>query len=330
MPGPIRDRIRLKDSIRAGGEAPVTPAQAASAPQPPNPEPPAQDPPPVNPPAQDPPPPAPPQQPDLTAEVSRLTQAFETLKGKYNSELGPLQTQLRAAHAEIERLKKEQEKKLTPPPEPATTLTADEIRDVGPDLVEVIGKKAREIADGLVSAKMAELQDKIDALGGMVDNIGKEAKTTARDRFERYMDTNVANWRTQDINPEFIGWLQEEDAFSGVQRLAILRTAMAQEQFARVKTIFEGYVAEKAAVAQAGKDKRPALDTLAAPNGNRGRTAAINPDNAPVAPTGDEVRAFYRKLANPNHGMPEAEVKAFKSRIHAAVAAGKLMTQPRI
>lgn len=337
MPGPIKRRIQLGKDIRGGAPVPITPAQAASIPQndPPANEQPAGDPPANEQPAGDPPAPSPPpQQPDqLTAEVSRLTAALSTLQGKYNSEIGPLHVQLRAAQAEIDRLTEENKKRLTPAPEPVTTLTEDEIRNVGPDLVDIIGRKAREIADSLVSAKMAELQGKIDALGSTVNTIGNEAKLTARDRFERYMDTNVPSWRPQDTDPEFIAWLQQEDAFSGIQRLTILRTAINQEQFERVKTIFQGYVTEKAAVAQAmsgANKKRTSLDTLAAPNGGRGRTTAISADDAPVAMSGDEVRAFYRRIAQPNHGMPEAEVKAFKARIHAAVAAGKLMTQPRV
>jgi hypothetical protein len=276
--------------------------------------------------------PAPEPDNELTAEISRLRAAYDTLRGKYNSEIGPLNAQVRQLTEELTRARAEAQKALTPPPAPASLLTEEEIRDAGPELVEVIGKKAREIAESLVSAKMAELQGKLDALGSQVDGLNHSAHTTARERFTRYMDTNLPGWRKQDVDPAFIGWLQQEDAFSGVVRQTILRTAIQDERFDRVKTIFEGYVKETADVAQAGKGgtPRPKLDTLAAPSGGRGRTTAIVPNDAPEAMSGEEVRDFYRKLAQPNHGIPAAEVTAMKARIHAAANAGKIRSQPRV
>jgi hypothetical protein len=286
-------------------------------------------------------------------EVERLTQALRTLQGKYNTETQDLRRQLQGREQRVDHLTQQvgdltiqmlqlqqgaHNNPLTHGGDP-DTLSDEELRDVGPDLVSVIERRARAMAKTIVSAEVADLRKQVASLGGSVETLDTRHKLTERERFHIYMNTNCPGWEIQDNDPLFLQWLEGVDPFSGSARKYGLKAAVDSGDFPRVASIFKGYATERQTVTptpRAGDTPTPParvkLDTLTAPNGGRGRTEAIAADpNAPEAPlTQRDIQQFYAKLAHPRHGMTDAEIATMEARIMRDMRSGRIAVQSRV
>jgi hypothetical protein len=219
------------------------------------------------------------------------------------------------------------------------SITDKEREDYGAELIELVARAAQEIADQTVAERLGELQPQVQALSGRLESREEAEKRERTARFNSWMDAHVQGWRRQDDDPLFSDWLQLDDPFSGVRRMQILANAMHQEDYNRVKMIFEGYVKEQVATTVPTPNPKPAasgngqirMETLAAPNGGRGRTDVITPSDAPeVPPTPAEIKRYYdRKIRNPK-SLSEAEIAQMEGRIARALAAGTIVAQPRV
>jgi hypothetical protein len=311
--------------------------------------------------AEEEPPPPPPTRdtPDVSPEegiphhqpdIAKLEQRLRTLEGKYTSETGALRQSLQqrddriatltsqVGDLTVQLLQVNQTRSLTPEVDP-DTLTEDEVRDFGPDLVNAIERRARAMARHIVSAETADLRDKLTKLGGNVEQLDTRSQIGEKERFHSFMDQNHPAWREIDLDPDFKAWLEQVDPFSGSARKFGLTAAIRSGEWTRVVSIFKGYEKERQVVTptpvpdtKRNGNGRVRLETLAVPAGGRGRTEAIDPvdRNAPEAPvTQAQVRQFYATVSRPHHVMTEAEI-AMEARILRDVAAGRVVVQSRV
>lgn len=301
----------------------------------------------------DPPAQTPAVQGDPAAEIARLQAALRTLQGKYSAEVPGAAARIRELNAALDEQRARNNDLATQllaqrqvaENKPLTTkgnsaITDEEMKEWSPELIDVIGRKAREIAAELVSAQTADLAGKVAGLENSVKSVATSNLATRRERFYAYMDRARPDWKAIDDDPLFIAWLDEPDTWSteGKTRAQTMKFWMDQENFARVNMIFQGYVNEQGITnppsppppANNGNG-RTRLEKMAAPGNGRGRTDAIVDTNAPEAPLyARDIARYYRtKQRNPN-AYTKAEIDAMDARIAKALATGNVIPEARV
>jgi hypothetical protein len=205
-------------------------------------------------------------------------------------------------------------------------ITEDEERDYGSDLLNVVGKKAREELTPVIKqyeAKIKELEQKLQGINGVVTQ-------DAQSKMLSSLDERLPQWRELNYNEEFLNWLALPDPYSGVIRHDMLKAAYAQSSASRVLAFFNGFLAEEAAVAPApepdiGETKvvpKVPLQNFAAPG--RAKTAAAStPAEKPIF-TRAQIAAFYADVAaNKYKGRDEAKNK-LEAQIFDAQREGRI------
>lgn len=280
---------------------------------------------------------------------SRVLAQLRTLQGKYNSEIPryqqqvkELQEKLNTAYERIAELASRPsfenptfKKPLTGGLDYDTLPPEDEEALGGSEAARAIERRARKIADEIVSARLAELQPRIEKLDGSVKDLGRNAQLTQKERCAAYLATHVPGWEEINNDPLFVAWLQDEDPLSGEQRNLILAKAMAAGRFDRVAMIFKGYSEEQDLLVPHTRSKgngKPKVkaDTLVAPSGGRSEVRTPPAPATPEVFDGQDIREFYNSLARNNHGLSQAEIDDIEKRIFAAISEGRVISRPRV
>lgn len=327
LPKAVRAAAKRADEFFAPPEPPKTPENppkdAQIEPPAPEPEKPvaAAEPPPAPEPA---PEPAPPPPPKPTVDYEHL---YRSWKGRYDAEVPRMRQQI-AALEEVVRAKPQPE---APRAQGERLITDKDIEDYGPDLLEVVGKRAKEEFNPVVS----DLRRKVEQLEAQVRGVGTQVVMTARERLYSALDSEVPNWRVLDENQRFIDWLQLPDQYSGVIRHELLNAAYERNDAPRVLAFFKGFLAEEAAMVPAptvepslsppptsiGAAKVP-LETFAAP-GRAKSTAAPAPVEKPVIHRA-QITQFYADVARGKYAGREAEKNRLDQMIFEAERDGRI------
>lgn len=266
---------------------------------------------------------------------------YDTLKGKYNKEIMPLQNQLRDSNARMRELGLQVESlqgiiatmetsRATPtaPAAPAVGLITDaDIEEFGADTIELVRRAVREEQSGVVTG----LQQKISQLEAQLAGVGQQMQLSGRDRLFATLDSQVANWRELNVNDEFLNWLAESDPYSGQTRHDLLKVAFERNDAARVVNFFNGFLTENAVLsgrppAQGGagvSTPRVNLDTLVAPGRPREGSVRAQEGNSRIW-TRAEVSAFYRDVQNRKFVGREEERNRIEREIFAASNEGRV------
>lgn len=200
----------------------------------------------------------------------------------------------------------------TTPPElqASSLLTPQEIADYGPEFLDVVGKKAREIA----GAEVASLKQQIEQLSRGMQTTTQMTMAQARDAMLAQLDEKLPEWRNLNTDQNFLSWLRLPDPFSGAIRQDLLNAAYEQNNAPRVQAFFQGFLAEEAVVAPANAPSattpgaapaRVPLETFAAP-GRAKSAAASAPAEKPII-TRAQVAQFYADVAAGKYRGREAE-----------------------
>lgn len=216
----------------------------------------------------------------------------------------------------------------TPPELQAQSLlTPQEIADYGPEFLDVVGKKAREIA----GVEIASLKQQIDQLSNGFRATTQVTMEQARERMLSVLDEKLPEWRNLNTDEKFLSWLRLPDAFSGAIRHDLLKAAYEQNNAPRVQAFFQGFLAEEAATAPANvpptavsatQPTRVPLETFAAP-GRAKSAAASAPAEKPII-TRAQVTQFYADVAAGKYRGREEEKQANELAIFAATNEGRL------
>lgn len=259
------------------------------------------------------------------AEYDRLLAAHTTLLGKYNAEVPAFAARLADVSKALGELRAEQDKKiLTLPVEHAK----EDVETYGTDLLDVINRSAAAI----VQRELADIRGALKKQNETLDTVNRDVGAVVANSLHSYLDRELPEWRTVDVDPKFTAWLQAPHPLFGVPMSAALANARDTKDYPRVKSIFMGYLDANGPKAQPnkgtpspnGKDTLPKvkLDTLVAPDGRR-RAGAAPQEQAPEVPASpDEIKAFYRdKIARlsgqgPLVGWTEAEIADMETQIH--------------
>lgn len=272
------------------------------------------------------PPPAPPAPP-----------AEDSWEHKFNSERGrrvKLEEQIRSQGERMLALENMlQDLKAAPvaPAPPATPqqlITDTERSEFGEEMLDVMGRRAKEI----VSPELAELRATVASLEQKLTGTQTTVKRNARADMLGSLDRDLSTWRQINDMPEFKTWLALPDPYSGAIRHQMLLSAFEQNDTPRVLNFFKGFVSELAATTPAGDTvneppapapARPSLDSLAAPG--RARTPAqVNlPAEKPIITTAD-VSAFYAAVRRGEYRGREAEQAGYERELFEAQREGRV------
>lgn len=219
-----------------------------------------------------------------------------------------------------------------PQPQPARLVTAEEEREYGSELLDVVGRRAKE----QLSPEIAAIMSRMSELEGRLTNVGQSVEQDARARMHADLDRAVPDWRAINSEPEFVNWLQLADSYSGVMRHTLLKQAYERNETPRVLAFFKGFLAEEAALAPAGDppapatpptpggdQEKPTLESLAAPGRAKSAASGSAPAEKPTFSRAD-VSKFYANLAAGRYNGREKEAQALEAKIIAAGREGRI------
>jgi ElaB/YqjD/DUF883 family membrane-anchored ribosome-binding protein len=272
------------------------------------------------------PPPAPPPAPVTQPVTPDYEHLYKSWKGRYDAEVPRLRSQVAALEAAIRE--RPQPPRETREERMERLITDKDLEDYGPDLLDVVGKKAKEEFNPLVQ----RLQRQISQLESRLQGVGTEVVKTARERLYVTLDDQVPDWRQLDEDPKFLNWLQLPDTYSGAIRHELLSAAYERNDAPRVVAFFRGFLAEEAANSPAkaepvfpppaaAPEKIP-LESLAAP-GRAKSTAASAPVEKPIITRAQITKLYADKAAGRWRGK-EAEFDRLEQMVYDAQRDGRI------
>jgi hypothetical protein len=194
------------------------------------------------------------------SEVERTDwkQKYSVLQGKYDAEVPRMAQDLREANARIAKF----EEKLTELATPKTqavessqdVFTKEEIEDYGEDLLDVIGRKAEQVANQKFMPVISGLRQEVAKLELRLGETGQKIAKQETNEVFALLDKEVKDWRTLNTDAAFNDWLDAIDPFTGQTRKNLMLTAFEAKNAPRVKAFFEGFLKENAAVTPASAE----------------------------------------------------------------------------
>lgn len=244
---------------------------------------------------------------------------FKSLQGKYNAEVPRLHADLKDLRAQLDALKQAQQAPAPKTPEPL--VTEKDVETFGSDLLDVIDRKAREVARSMVDAETAELKAENQRLNEQLSGVAERQVTNDQRGYFVELSRQVPDWETVNVDPGFMDWLAEVDALSGAPRQAYLDSAFNAHDVARTAALFNAYKATLAPAPQQTPARRE-LERQVAPTPSKG-----NASNPPASASEKvyslrEIETFYHDVAQGKYSPDEA--KRVENEIDLAVATGRV------
>jgi hypothetical protein len=245
---------------------------------------------------------------DLAAANQRAT----VLRGKYDKEL-PAE---RAARASAEARVKELDGQLARKVEAGdlNSLTDEDKKLAGADLLKVITKAAREVAAHEVDAKLKPLATRLT---------GFERLSEAQ--YDSLIDHEIPDFDAQNNDPQFLAWLQGADPATGRIRNDLLQDAHNAMQGYRTVEIFRAF-REKREIG--ARQPTPLVPPGAEPRLDPPRDAGTPPPPAdplegPVVYRVD-ISRFYREKREGKWKGREEEARKYELQISKALAENRV------
>lgn len=251
------------------------------------------------------------------AEVPKLISQRDeavTLLGQTQSLAANLQTQMASQQTQPRQQQQPQRRE-----DSFTLVTPQERSEFGDDLIDVVGRRAREV----VGPEVQTLQRELSVIKQQVGTTLQEVAAQKRQLVYDALNARLPNWNAINMSAEFLAWLETADVFSGTSRRQALTDAFNSNDAPRVVAIFEAFAREDADSRSASvRTPRVPVETLVAPGQGRGE--------APVAPgstrgriwSENEIRDFYDRVRRKR--VPEDEYKRVSEEIAVAVQEGRV------
>ena len=320
-PAPAGDTIVIAEPAAP----PATPPQTPPAPvtptgnEPPAPQPPA--------PAT---PPAPQLTPEAELEVHRIRSEEGRKRAKLEQALLAANDRLASLESTVHALQNARVAEPPPaPPAPAQLITEQERNEFGTEMLDVMGRRAREI----VSPELAELRSMMQSIEQKVTGTVQQTAQQARQAMLTKLDDALPEWRGINVQPEFKAWLALPNPYASGSRLNALTQAYEQNDTARVLNFFKGFVSELVAEdpaqlpaptpAAPAAPPKPGLESLAAPGKARTSAQPNAPTEKQIITTAD-VNAFYDAVRKGYYNGREAEKNALEQELFAAQREGRV------
>lgn len=225
-----------------------------------------------------------------------------------------------------------------PPPK---RVTEKEIQDYGADLIDVMGRRAMEVADNVFLPTIGQYEARLAQLERQIGGVRQTVEYDAQSRMYQQLDRELPNWKQINSHPDFVGWLQMPDPLSGQIRHDLLAQAYNSQQGNRVMEFFRRFLNEQASFGPANGGGQPGngaltansyattpqvnLMDLAAPGRAKTGQTSVTPDKPTF--TVAEIKQFYTDSANGKYAGREQEYNQIQQEIFAAGREGRVVQQ---
>lgn len=269
-------------------------------------------------------------------------QKYHVLQGKYDAEVPRLSSDLRESTKRIQTLEDRiSELAAAPKEEPKESklrdeFTAEEIADYGEDLLDVMGRKARQIVQAEYQPKIDELESTVTSLKAQLGETGQRVGKFEQNEVFAQLDATVENWRKINVDPKFHGWLDQIDPFSGESRKALLLRAFDRKNAQQVKAFFERFTEENAAVSPTPTDPSPSgqggtesgstldLGDYVAPGTPKGGSGTAGAPKDKRQWTSAEIGKFYSDVQKGRYKSRPEDKLRIEADIVAATREGRV------
>lgn len=252
---------------------------------------------------------------------------YKTLDGKYKAEvprlfgeLRELKAELEAAQATIAELKRAPAEAQ---PKPKKLVTDEDVETFGPDLVDLIDRKAREVADELVDGRTAELRAENEKLREQLTGVSERQQSNDRQVFYAELERLVPDYEALNVDPGFLNWLAEVDQLSGVARQEYLNRAYVSFDATRTAALFNAYKQLTAPPVAPTPQSDSTLERQVAPSGSKASTPPPAAASTKIWRSG-EIEAFYKQVSLGKFKDNEADRVRIEAEIDQAVAEGRV------
>lgn len=293
--------------------------------------PPTDDPPPA-PPPEEPPAPAPPPEPQAPpAPQVDWEQKYRSLQGMYERDVVQVRTQAQDLDRELKELKAQKAEPPPPPPKAEPEIPAVPQKDVeafGEDLIDLIERRARVIADARTASlqqELADLKAQTVSVTEQVTNVTQAQVGDAKAKFFTSLSEKVPNWSTVNQDPVFHAWCASTCPYTGQPWQESINAAAADLDAERAATLFKTFLATQPTI-PVPQPPAPQTDPTLTAQIEPGQTRTTPPTTPPTEKvwTSAEVNDFYKRLALGEYRGKEAEAQRIEAEIDRAAAEGRL------
>lgn len=270
-------------------------------------------------------PPAPAPSPDDKAE-----QRYRTLQGILASEQRRWEQERKSYEERLSALEAAPRPAPAAPPAAKPLVTDQDIETYGPELVDLIGRKAREQAAEIVAEARAkwleELKPQLENTQAQVSTVAAQVNKSAGERFMDALAKEVPDWQEVNADGRWLQWLGEVDPLSGVPRQAYLTNAQENLDVVRAARLFKAF---KQTIGAPAAPTTPASPPAGKPQvspsprtvGNATAPTHREPDTSVSTA---EINAHYRRSASDRTYRETPEYAQEEKRIAQAMASGKI------
>ena len=203
-------------------------------------------------------------------------------------------------------------------------MTDKDVEAFGSDLIDVIARKAREVAQAEFAPKIAQLEAENAQLSGELNGVSERQTDSARTMYFADLRREVPDWEALNVDQRFMDWLAEVDPLSGNPRQEYLNRAFASLDVGRTAVLFNTFK-ELTAPPPVPAKPQPSkqLQRQVAPGTSRASTvASSNP--AERIWSLSEIDQFYIEIRRGDYKGNEAERARIEAEIDHAVAEGRV------
>lgn len=267
-------------------------------------------------------------------------QKYLVLKGKYDAEVPRLSEQVRDLQTQVQSViaSKQKEEEAKPVKADYKYVSEDEVADYGPEFMDMIGRRAQEIAEAQFTPVISNLREEVTKLKGQLADTGQRVQNTEKQSFYAQLDRRVENWRKINTDSKFLEWLDtvipETD---GITRREMLMKAFNAGDVEHVATFFDNYANTTSVPQENAQRKRtsvPAgaeqastlsMDSLVSPTAGQGspQSAPANNGSQKIW-TQAEIAKFYRDSKDGKFKNRPADKAKIESAIVKAVREGRV------
>lgn len=252
---------------------------------------------------------------------------YLVLDGKYRAEVPRMAEEIRQLKADNAAKQARIEQLLASTRTPATPAPAGANDSFDPDLMSEVERRAAAAATAAVETAVKPIVERSESEA-------QQAAQASWDRFSGALDLKLQtakiadSWQEMDHDPEWLAYLREQDAISGMTYQQLLTNAATARDENRAFLIYSGFAkkygrgAPATPAAPAAPAPRPqiaATDVAPAP----GSSAGSVPPQKPVY-TAAEVAAFYADVSKGKYRGREATQAEIEARIDEAMRDGRI------
>lgn len=265
-----------------------------------------------------------PKQPESGEDV--WERRYKTIQGKYNAEVPRLTAQVKDLSSQLERAISEIDAikaRAAEPVTPERPVTDKDVEVFGGDLIDLIDRKANEVAQKLVSAKTSKLEAENAKLREELSGVSERQVSNAQQMYFSSLAREVPDWEAINVDQGFMDWLAEADLLSGRTRQDYLTEAYQQQDAARTAALFKAYKAEVAPPPEPQPSPRQQLQRQVAPGTSKSTGTAPSNSQTQVW-TMAEIDRFYTDVTKGAYRDNEAERARIEAEIDQAIIEGRI------